>query len=251
MNSRLICFYRISDSFQKTVKEDGSLLIKDKPDYITKRNCFLNFVKIFGINNLYVVADNICEDTFNFLTNHVSKEQVLLTNIGHGAGSFMFALKKTFNHIFHDNDMIYFVEDDYVHMPNSPKYIIEGLEIADYVTLYDHPDKYVNYGEVKNGCAGNPYIYNNSEQTRVYLTESIHWKKTNSTTMTFASRVKTLKEDFNIIKNYCSGTFPHDFYMFRRIIEANNRLLISSLPGMSTHGETKHLSPLTDWSKHI
>ena len=66
--------------------------------------------------------------------------------------------------------------------------------IADYVTLYDHPDKYMDHD--KGGP--NPYISNGGEVTRLVKTDNSHWKLTNSTTMTFASKVNTLKQDRDI-----------------------------------------------------
>ena len=69
--------------------------------------------------------------------------------------------------------------------------------------------------------------------------------------MTFASKVKTLKKDIDIIKLYTSSTFPYDFQMFQHLINENKRKLISSIPGYSTHGETAYLSPLTDWSVEV
>ena len=82
----------------------------------------------------------------------------------------------------------------------------------------------------------------------MFRSESCHWKLTNSTTMTFASRVKTLKEDLGIMKTWTIGTYPDDFKMFLELTD-NGRTLITPLPGYSTHGETQWLSPFTDWSK--
>ena len=107
----------------------------------------------------------------------------------------------------------------------------------------------MNSNEIRNNCQGNPRIIDNSEQTRVYLSDSIHWKLTNSTTMTFASNIRILKEDYIDILKFCSGTFPYDFYMFTNLIENKKRKLITSIPGYSTHGETYFLSPLTDWNE--
>jgi hypothetical protein len=66
--------------------------------------------------------------------------------------------------------------------------------------------------------------------------------------MTFASKVSTLKRTENILRKWTNGTHPNDFQMFLELRE-NNELLITPLPGYSTHGETAWLSPLTDWSK--
>ena len=121
---------------------------------------------------------------------------------------------------------------------------VAGLDLgAEFVSLYDHPDKYLS---PDNG--GNPFCKGGAEDTRVYLTESCHWKVTNSTTMTFAAEIKTLKENEEILRKHTSGTHPNDFQMFLEL-RKNYKLLITPIPGYATHGETAWLSPLTDWSK--
>jgi hypothetical protein len=94
---------------------------------------------------------------------------------------------------------------------------------------------------------GNPYCEGGAEDTRVYLTDSIHWKITNATTMTFASKVSTLKRVESILRKHTTGTYPQDFHMFLELRD-QNELLITPLPGYSTHGETAWLTPLIDWS---
>ena len=108
--------------------------------------------------------------------------------------------------------------------------------------MYDHPDKYLDPSK-----GGNPYCEGGAEDTRVYLTKTCHWKVTNSTTMTFAARVDVLRETEPILRKWTTATYPEDFKMFLDLRE-NGHLLISSIPGFSTHGETAWLSPLTDWS---
>jgi hypothetical protein len=68
--------------------------------------------------------------------------------------------------------------------------------------------------------------------------------------MTFASKVKTLKEDKDILREWTKDTYPHDFYMFQDLIK-KRRKLISPIPGFSTHGEVKNLSPLINWEKQL
>jgi hypothetical protein len=140
-----------------------------------------------------------------------------------------------------DNTPIYFVEDDYLHLPNSYKVLMEGLERADYCSLYDHNDKYMD-------PSPNKYITEGGEETKVILTKSTHWKLTNSTTMTFASTAKILREDKDIWMKWTQGSHPMDFDAF---IELRNkgRTLITPIPSYSTHTETMWLAPLIDWSK--
>ena len=143
-----------------------------------------------------------------------------------------------------DNDTVYFLENDYLHKPDSRVIIEEGLSLgAQFVSLYDHPDKYLSPNE-----GGNPYCEGGAEDTRVYLTESTHWKITNSTTMTFAAQVSTLRENESVLRHHTSGVHPEDFKMFLELRYAD-KLLVTPIPGYATHGETAWLSPLTDWSK--
>jgi hypothetical protein len=163
-------------------------------------------------------------------------------SIGHGAGTFNLALDKALKQ--DDEEIIYFVENDYLHKQNSPKILKEGFELgASFVSLYDHPDKYL---DPSNG--GNQYCEGGAEDTRVYLTNSCHWKITNSTTMTFASTVKELKKHEPILRKHTMRPYPNDFKMFLELRE-NNGLLITPLPGYATHGETAWLSPLTNWNQ--
>jgi hypothetical protein len=224
--------YRISDSGYNKVK----------PDYITNENCLKNFVYVFGNQNLEIIADNCSKETLQMITKYVHPNKITTVSIGHGAGTFNLALDMALK--LNDDEIVYFVENDYLHKQGSPELIKEGLKLgASFVSLYDHPDKYMGPEQ-----GGNPYCEGGAEDTRVYLTKSCHWKITNSTTMTFASKVSTLKQIESILRHHTSGTHPNDFHMFLDLRE-KNELLVTSIPGYSTHGETAWLSSLTDWSK--
>ena len=231
-------YYRLSDhGYQKV-----------KPDYINNEKCLtnlmLNFTDTYSDtvirDELIVIADNVGDETYEWLSS--LDLNVKRTDFGSGAQSFNYVLDEAVK--LDDDTTVYFVEDDYLHLPNSRKILMEGISLgADYVSLYDHPDKYINGNQ-----GGNPFVEDGGEVTKVFRSESCHWKLTNSTTMTFASRVKTLKEDLGIMKTWTVGTYPDDFKMFLELRE-NGRTLITPLPGYSTHGETQWLSPFTDWSK--
>lgn len=224
--------YRISDT--------GYL--KNKPDYINNNNCFDNAVKIFDKANWLVIADSVTDETKLYIESKVDK--VNHVSVGHGAGTFNLALD--FSLTLDDYEIVYFVENDYLHKPDSQQVIESGFDLGfDYVTLYDHPDKYMNPVE-----GGNVFCLGRSEETRVFLGDYCHWKLTNSTTMTFASRVKTLKQDEDVLRKWTSETHPHDFNMFIELKQRGRRLA-SSIPGYSTHGETPWLTPLTNWKEQL
>jgi hypothetical protein len=225
--------YRISDSGYNKVK----------PDYINNEACLKNAIQTFPWfdHDWVILADNISEETRTMIKKYISEKFIKDVSVGHGAGTFNLALDEALQKP--DWQVVYFLENDYLHKPNSDKIILEGLELgASFVSLYDHPDKYLPPTQ-----GGNPYCEGGAEDTRVYLTESTHWKITNSTTMTFAATVSTLKRTEGTLRKYTQGSYPEDFKMFLDLRE-QGELLISSIPGYATHGETAWLSPLTDWS---
>ena len=222
--------YRISDSGYNKVK----------PPYINNENCLKNALEVFPWTeyNWSIIADNISEETNDMIQKYIPRNHIDYVSVGHGAGTFNLALDEALG--YDDETIVYFIENDYLHKPGSGKILIEGLQIGySYVSLYDHPDKYMN--------GANPFVEDGGEVTRVMLSNSCHWKITNSTTMTFATKVRTLKEDEAILRKWTLDTHPHDFQMFLELRE-QGELLITSIPGYSTHGETAWLSPLTDWS---
>jgi hypothetical protein len=222
--------YRISDIGYNKVK----------PNYINNENCLRNFCNVFFdyIYNIHIIADNVSDDTYNMIRKFIDPHNIERVKVGHGAGTFNLALNKVLK--WEDNDIVYFVENDYIHKPNSPEILLEGINIgSDYISLYDHPDKYID--------GVNPFVEGGSELTRVFLSNSCHWKLTNSTTMTFAAKVKTLREDEKILRSFTQGSHPKDFEMFLALRD-KNRSLITPLPGYATHGETAWLSPLTNWN---
>ena len=224
--------YRISDAGYK----------KEKPEYINNEKCLANATKVFKDAEWHIIADNCSDTTISMIQQY--QPEIETVSVGHGAGTFNLALEGAVAGEWADEEIVYFIENDYLHKPESQKILEEGFSLgASFVALYDHPDKYL---DPRNG--GNPYCEGGGEDTRVYLTDSCHWKITNSTTMTFAAKVSTLKRVEPILRKHTSDTHPNDFQMFLELRELGE-LLITPLPGYATHGESNWLSPLTDWSK--
>lgn len=225
--------YRISDAGYNKVK----------PEYINNENCLKNATEVFKDADWTIIADNCSPETLTTVED-ITDCNIEIVSVGHGAGTFNLALDEAL--MYDDDEIIYFIENDYIHKPDSQKILEEGFELgASFVSLYDHPDKYLSPNK-----GGNPYCEGGAEDTRVYLTNNCHWKITNSTTMTFASKVSTLKRIEEILRKHTDTTHPNDFSMFLEL-RKNNELLITSIPGYSTHGETTWLSPLTNWKDYV
>ena len=96
--------YRISESGYNKVK----------PDYINNENCLKNFVRIFGNENLNIIADSCSDDTLQMIHKYVHFSAITNVSIGHGAGSFNLALDLALQ--YDDDEIVYFVENTVIHI---------------------------------------------------------------------------------------------------------------------------------------
>jgi hypothetical protein len=210
-------FYRISDKSYEKAKLIGT----------SKETCLMNFCQAFSRvifpegkdttdTPMRILADRCDRSTIKLLTE--TGLPVTMTDLGN-AGSFRKALDLALE--YGPNELVYFCEDDYLHLPSAPTLLEEGIKRADYVTLYDHPDKYTR-------------LYNGGEFSKVIRTESSHWRYTASTCMTFAAKVKTLKEDYDVWCKYTNETHPHDHQIFTDLVKRNRRLAVC-IPGVACH----------------
>lgn len=223
--------YRISDGGYS----------KEKLEHADKIHCLKNYLNVFGSEGLLLFADNCKPSTIEKIKEETGIDPVI-TSWGTHSASWRGVVEYAFAH-FNDTDSVYLLEDDFLHLEGSKDLLLEGLEIADYVSLYDHPDKYLNAKE-----GGNPLIKYGGEECRVLLTRSTHWKTTNSTTMTFCTSVGQLKQDKKVWWKYTRKPGSDSFKAFRKL-QKKGRRLITSIPGRSTHIEKAWLSPLTNWEK--
>ena len=257
--NKLHVIYRISDKGHPKPKLSNG----------GKGDCLINAVEIFGAENLHVIADNCEPATIDALKS--AGLDLEITSNGN-AGTCRYIFDEVINR-YDPDDNLYLLEDDYLHLPGSREAILEGLEIADYVTLYDHPDMYH-----PDGKGDNPFVHDDLPKSSIYLTAHTHWRSTVSTTFTYAAKVKTLLEDREIWKRFCTGKVPTAFLAFVTLTKqddlneakrfakmglggmvtfvVNNflsgrkkRLLISPMPSFATHTEPAYLAPLIDWSK--
>lgn len=216
---------------------------KEKPAYITKETCLANAVREFPLDKVewHVLADNVSESTCQMILKYVPAEAVRHVSVGHGAGTFRMVYEEAL--LQGDDTLVYFLEDDYLHMPHSLDYLREAAECnyTDYLTLYDHPDKYSN--------ETNPEVTREGEQSMVWWCGHRHWKETNSTTMTFAAFADVLKKDKKTFWNWTNGRHPWDYVLFTDLRKMSGRRLSCPIPSCSTHGDQLFLAKGVDWGK--
>lgn len=210
-------YYRISDKSYHKAKLPGS----------NKDICLMNFCKAFA-NDIFsemsnnttpmkIIADNCERKTIKMLMS--TGIPTSITDVGN-AGSLRCAFEVALEE-GEEEDVVYFCEDDYLHLESSSRVLKEGVTIAEYVTLYDHPDKYTR-------------AYGGGEVSKVMRTMSSHWRFTQSTCMTFGCKVKTLRKDKPIWDKWIGGEHPHDHKVFTELGEQGRKLAVC-IPGTACH----------------
>lgn len=187
-----------------------------------------NLFNKFNNHEFYILADNLDDDLQNYIR---SFNPTFYENKTRGKTQYFIDKLNFCVNNFNDEDTLYLVEDDYIHISDSSILLDEGLQYADYVTLYDHPDKYIQ-------CKyPNPEIVDIGEQTVLFRTDNSHWKYTNSTTGTFACKKSTIREDYDVWFTSCVNC-PYgwlDYLAFKNLRASKNRKIASSIPGRSSH----------------
>jgi hypothetical protein len=242
-------FYRISDA--------GPNWYTVRPNGFDKRKVFENFLSGFKNSEIHVICDNIRTDTVQWLKERVKDVDVLKYMDGEhvnatselACNSFVYMIKKAKDTV-KPGDYVYFLEDDYIHLPGSEELISEGLKVGDYVSLYDTPHDYM---KTRNGsqqafhemlALGSPQGANvpfvcEPFKTELFRTNSVHWRKNESTTYTFAIKQQTLVDDFNeLIQEGAKGDAQ-----VSEAIRKKNRLILLSVPGHSSHIQIPWITP--------
>jgi hypothetical protein len=147
------------------------------------------------------------------------------------------------------DDVAYFVEDDYLHMASALSKLQDAFTdlSSDYVTLYDHPNRY-------NSQAGSGADLK-LHTTGIYASRSHIWRTVESTCMTFAARIGCLRDDMGVfLAHVLSGRTPRDRAIFRHLQGLGpyedtscRRVLLGAIPGLATHCNAARLAPTIDW----
>ena len=121
------------------------------------------------------------------------------------------------------SDLVYFVEDDYIHAKESFKEIVYTYE--KFATILEK-DIFI--------CpADYPYLYNSPENTRVLLGNQKHWRIVNQTLCTFLTSQKLVNQYFEELKSMCK--FEH--YPFEKPLHDiyKKEYCFSPVPSLAMH----------------
>ena len=138
-------------------------------------------------------------------------------------------------------DLIYFVEDDYLHFEEMLFEMISSYErIASQVNkdIFMCPSDY-------------PYLYMNNEKTNVLIGNKRHWRTINKTLCTFMTSKNLLEKHWDkFYKNCIDRHDPFEKYLNEIYLE---EICISPIKSLSIHltniNSSYGLSPLIDYKK--
>ena len=138
-------------------------------------------------------------------------------------------------------DLIYFVEDDYLHKRESLK---------EMVFTYERVASQIN-DEIILCPTDYPYLYTKPEITQNFLGQNYHWRKINETLCTFLTSKKIIEKHWKKYVSMCEKEHApfekplHDIY--------ESELCISPIPSLAIHltniNSIYGLSPNVNWKK--
>lgn len=264
MNKKVNIIFRTCDKINSV---NGA----PRPFNLDKRTlikiCFLSLMEAVQQKNIkiIIVADDISDDLKNFY----SKFQV---EIIHGVFGNDNSLRKCFEIAKNiaDDELIYFCEDDYLHVDNTFEKIIEFYSNANHIfpgkirlkkllrkrelTIFtlkryfskpdllvfpcDYPDRY-----------SQEYLQRNY----IFQTPTTFWRQISDITFSFIIESSVFKKHYHIFNK--SAKAANDRYLSKKLL--GNRLFFNSLfalspmPSLSCHMHLETMSGIVDWESIV
>mmetsp|Transcript_14523 Transcript_14523/g.24093 ORF Transcript_14523/g.24093 Transcript_14523/m.24093 type:complete len:285 (+) Transcript_14523:408-1262(+) len=177
-------------------------------------------------------ADDVMFTTFRGWTYELFKNRSLFTQIykcpNGNNPSFQCMMDTVFHHrkegLIENSDIVYFVEDDYIHKPEATKELIDIFSSHDpcFAVPYDYGDRY--YRSDFNDDDG---------KITLIAGKGRHWRTVHATTVTYSARFETME----YFHNKDMLPYPPDDYFRSLSISKAGAPIVSPLPSLATHLE--------------
>ena len=226
---RSIC--RNISSFNKKFYELKIYLkiIDDKSD----KNIVDQFNDICSKENISYDIENLDNNKYSEKLNFKDNLRLISHNC-HIMQSKIFALQK-------DYDLIYFVEDDYIHTENA---------IEEMVCSYQKFSSQIESDVIL--CPSDyPYLYHKLENTRILMGYKKHWRQVEESLCTYLVSKKTLKKYWN----YYEDMFLNNYDPYEKPLHELYKKVFcfSPMPSIAIHftniNSIYGLSPQINWKK--
>jgi hypothetical protein len=212
---------------------------KGRPNWFNYEKCFINLLNTIEDKEnieLHVVMDGKIED--NWIKKYKHKyfsHEIITTHDMNSVTKGVYSVVKETKCL--DNDLIYILENDYLHVDdwvNKILDIFQTFEGLNYISLYDHGDKYFhpNYDNLVS---------------KIFVSNYHHWRTIMSTCGSYITIKKIFDEDYN---DHIGITVPigdHNKWIF--LSENKGRFILTPIPGLSTHCMEGLMSPTINWKQ--
>ena len=202
-----------------------------------------------------IVDDNSSEEKLQQIKNIINEENIEIVNLDYSKYQSKISEQKnkeTFANLAsllqcfeigkeRGEDLIFFVEDDYLHFETMLEEMISSYErIASQINkdIFMCPSDY-------------PYLYMTNEKTNILIGNKRHWRTVDKTLCTFMTSTSLLKKYWNNFNQNCLDR--HD--PFEKYINEiyNKEFCVSPLKSLSLHltniNSSYGLSPFIDYKK--
>ncbi|MDA7572792.1 glycosyltransferase [Candidatus Pelagibacter sp.] len=248
-------FFRSCSKVKLWKQNKERIFEADKDEYALRSlNSILKSITYFKKNfkniyiKIYIVDDDSDENFINRIKKllekfnidheliHLEKNKILENNLDSNFESLM----KCFS-VAKDNskDLIYFVEDDYIH---------DEICISEMIGAYERIATQLDR-EILLCPSDYPYLYADCNPTYVFLGNKRHWRKTEQSLGTFLISKKNLDLYWKNLVQFASGKDDpaekalHDIY--------NKEICLSPIPSLSIHcaniNSIYGISPNINW----
>ena len=226
-------FYRLCE------KESGTHC-EGRPEWFSKKKCLTSFLNAVEnakehIGQLFFVHDGPKGDLYEMIRGFYGKDYYIL-NINEG--NYLGSLNQTYDLALRNcNNDLYFVEDDYLHLPDSISKIALSINDLEFLSPYDHlacydPVKYI----------GQP---RQTEDRRTQQVADHTWKVNEFSCHTYAIRSDVFIKNKDVITSDSCARADISFY---RTMYSYGYPLWVPEPALTTQVDT-YMSPNFDWEE--
>jgi hypothetical protein len=216
---------------------------KSRPPWFSYQTCFRNLLNTVRADpfasrvKLTVLFDGTVEDFMQdfvatYYANPALGVGLQLIRGGSNANSFLIALDMVRRSEIADTDLVYFLENDYLHAHGWVRKVLElyATRPVDIVSLYDHRDKY-------------DFAMYDDLVSRLVYSPTHHWRTVPSTCGSFIVDKAEMLRDYDL---WTSNMV--DYHLFPALLQ-RGRILLTPVPGLATHAMAGYLSPVVDWDR--